>query len=321
MILFRLGLQKLIGVVLLTTTLTVVLCAKANAEIIKAKNTEVFFVGVLKWKSAELESFTDKNRIDLQLFNRLKALSQDDSAVFLKDEEATLSTIKSKLNEQLSKTKSGDTFVFYYCGHGWVDRGAGYLANYDAGDTNEECLSIKDIVKAFDEKFKGDKVLFLADCCSSGAFVKALKNSKFKSAVLTSATQRESSTDNWTFSRSVLDTLEGHPSADENKDGQITLLELGKYISSEMKQFEKQKGTVWFSDSLNTSEAFAPVLILNEPCPQTVKVRLDGEWKKAKMLGMENGKARIRWVEIGKDSVSDESLVDPADVRILKRIR
>lgn len=296
--------------------------ARAAASLGWSPSTlRLFVVGVLKWKSSDLEGFSVKNRCDQKLVKFFKNSGvPDDQIVYLNNEKATLPTIMTSLKDASSRAKPGDTLLFYYCGHGWIgDDNNGYLANYDAGETDKSCLAVKDVVTTLKSNFRGSQLLMLADCCCSGSIADALKaaNPPFKYAVLTSAVASEGSTENWTFSQSVLDTLTGHSFADQNKDAVITFDELGSYIKHEMKELEEQNATVYSGNGFDRNFVFSNVCDSSELVPKNVEVKYEGAWWKAKLLGVKDGQAKIHWVEIGWDSSDDDTSVPLSDVRSL----
>lgn len=284
-------------------------------------HTLVFIIGVLKWRSGELESFSSKNRRDAQLLQALiNAGVPKAQTKYLADSSATLPAIFSSLRSSLKNCPPQDTFVFYYCGHGWLDeKGKGFFANYDAGKTNADCLSVDQIVKEFNTYFKGSQAIFLADCCRSGVFVEALKSSKFKYAVLTAATSKQDSTGNWTFTQSIIDALQGHAFADENKDGQISFDELGKYCQEEMRVLEGQQATVACANNFDRSLIISDVKRKTESIPERVAVKYDSAWWMAKLLEKKNGKAKVHWLEIGWDAPADDEWVSLSNIRSLEQ--
>ncbi|MBX9720485.1 MAG: caspase family protein, partial [Candidatus Obscuribacterales bacterium] len=285
------------------------------------KHSQVFVVGVLNWKSGSLESFTAKNRRDAQLLQAfINAGVPKEQTKYLSDSNATLPAIFSALRASLKNCGPNDTYVFYYCGHGWLDeKGKGYFANYDVGASNKECLSVDKIVKEFDTYFKGSQAIFLADCCRSGVIADALKSSKFKYAVLTAATSEQDSTSNWTFTQSVVDAINGHCYADKNKDGKITFDELGKYCTDEMKVIEGQNATFSCGNTFDPALIVADVKSKAETTPKRVAVKYDGAWWLAKLLETKNGKGKVHWLEIGWDAPSDDEWVDLSTVKSIEQ--
>jgi Caspase domain/RNA binding activity-knot of a chromodomain len=214
-------------------------------------NTFVFMVGVLKWQSPSLNSFSDKNRKDEELYNLLLSKGvKKENAIFLKDSEATLININSKMKELLLKTNAQSTFLFYYAGHG-VRGGNGPVcfANYDYSSGNGfAAKTVGDQIKSL---FKGKQVWLLADCCYSGSLMDEAKKlgGTGKSVIAyTSSSSSNISTGNWTFSQTMIDCFTGLPVGDRNADGKITLGEVKSELFDAMKFREKQlSGTVFYN--------------------------------------------------------------------------
>ena len=94
------------------------------------------------------------------------------------------------------------------------------------------------------DNFKGKRVLFLADCCFSGGLAKAaegLNKAGYEAAYLTSANDEMVSTNNWTFTQTLIDALEGDTFADANADGVVTMDELAGDVQRAMESLERQK--------------------------------------------------------------------------------
>src|SRR5687768_4330773 len=83
------------------------------------EKTYAVVVGVLQWTDQYLASFEKRNRKDEELYNLLKTTGTEESnIIFLKDEQATLKSIKDAMKTILDKTTKGSHFIFYYAGHG-----------------------------------------------------------------------------------------------------------------------------------------------------------------------------------------------------------
>lgn len=285
-------------------------------------HTKVFVVGVLKYKSKDFDSFSIQNRRDRELVKQFMDLGvPKDKIVFLPNEKAKLQAIKTSLATSLKSCQPNDTFIFYYCGHGWLnDNYRGYFANYDAGDADESCLAIDDIVKIFKTNFHGAKALFLGDCCRSGALADALLESKcgLEFGALAAATSGEDSTGNWTFTQAVIDCFAGHNYADFNKDGVITFAELGTYVKDEMKLMEGQVASVVSGNGFDNQMKIANVVFRQEAIPERVEVRFEGDWWKAKLLERRGNRGLVQWFEIGWDAPEDDTWVPLKTVRALK---
>jgi len=93
-------------------------------------------------------------------------------------------------------------------------------------------------------RFKGARVLLLADCCYSGDLSEVAANSSplaFRLTALSSASSSNISTGNWTFTQNVIDALRGRAIFDLDYDGRITLAELRDEVRDAMKYREGQR--------------------------------------------------------------------------------
>jgi len=85
-----------------------------------------------------------------------------------------------------------------------------------------------DVADVVFDSFKGKRALLLADCCQSGGLVRQVQKRNHevptpRIAAVSSSSAREGSTENWTFTESFLDALEGKPWVDRAADGEVTL--------------------------------------------------------------------------------------------------
>jgi Caspase domain/RNA binding activity-knot of a chromodomain len=224
-----------------------------SPNVIDPANTYVFMAGVLKWQSPSLSSFNNRNRKDQELYDLL--LSQGikkENTIFLKDAEATLNTMTSKLKELLGKTNANSAFIFYYAGHG-VRGGNGPVcfANYDYNDAGSNGFKATTVSESINSLFKGKQVWLLADCCYSGSLLDEARtiSASGKSVVtFTSSSSCNISTGNWTFSQTMIDCFKGLGICDRNNDGIITLSEAKAELFDAMKYREKQlSGTVFYN--------------------------------------------------------------------------
>jgi hypothetical protein len=81
--------------------------------------------------------------------------------------------------------------------------------------------------------------------------VERLSERNVPSFSLTSATKATTSTGNWTFTQCVLDAFSGLPLMDINRDGAITLGELGTEVSNTMLHIEGQQSDFYSSGTDN----------------------------------------------------------------------
>jgi hypothetical protein len=215
---------------------------------LKPANTYVVIAGVLQWPGNVIPGFPTKNRKDEELHDvLLKSGVPAENMKLLLDEQATHSGVKRAIREVAAKANKDSLFVFYYCGHGLPHRTGGVcLANYDLkpGQPDLTGLLATDLTAMIRDNYKGKRVLFLADCCFSGGLGKAaegLNKAGYEAAYLTSANDAMVSTNNWTFTQTVIDAVTGDTFADANADGVVTLDELAGDVRKAMESLERQK--------------------------------------------------------------------------------
>ncbi len=209
------------------------------------EKTHALIVGVLEWKN-NLTPFPKRNRKDRELRDLLiKRGTPEQNITLLLDKEATLTKIRKALNHTLGKTTKDSTLIIYYDGHGWADGDDFCFANYEVRPNRKETAwSINELASSVSKNFKGHRAFFWADCCYSGGLqvlVKKLADKKVASFSLTSASTANTSTQNWTFTQSLIDGLSGAPLIDTNGDKLITLGELRAEVRDAMNHMEGQQ--------------------------------------------------------------------------------
>ena len=290
--------------------------------------TRAFAVGVLTFKqTSDWASFTPKGRRDVQMVEHLKHRGiAGDRITYLQDKQATADAVRDGLRQVVAAAGAGETLIVYYAGHGFLDKGQGYLAAYDTADAHATWLSMRDLVQIIEDGFHGERVLMFIDCCHSGRLAEDVTrrpHPRAAWAVFAASTSQNSSTGNWTFSQAVLDALSGNPLVDRNHDGRITAQEFADYIADEMTLFEEQLAAHAFTGGFDPQT----VLSVATPAPQSprygerVKVKYNKEWWNGRIMATKGQQALIRWVEIGFDTKSDDEWVDLSTVRPLKLVQ
>jgi len=255
-------------------------------------------IGVLKWQDPGFRSFSKVNRLDKKLHKALlsKGVPKGQLALLL-DKQATLKNITAAIKKQAQQASKNATFIFYYAGHGIKYRGTTYLSNYDIVQRQPQRngLSIPLLAKILRKYFRGKRILFLADACYSGGLNEAahtLAWSGFRSAVVTSATVRSISTGNWTYTQTLLAALKGNPFIDQDKNGQISLLELKKEICGAMKFRESQRcgvGLFGVSPQFTISKAtrqkpLSSSYLKQWPIASYISAFSRGKWRRARIV-------------------------------------
>lgn len=215
---------------------------------LKPAKTYVVIAGVLQWPGERISGFPTKNRKDEELYVTLRERGVPaENMKLLLDEQTTYSGVQRAIHEIGAKAEKDSLFIFYYCGHGTPHKAGGVcLANYDLKPGRDDLTGLlaTDLVKMISGSFKGKRVLFLADCCFAGGLAKAaegLKAAGFEAANLTSSDESMTSTNNWTYTQTVIDALAGDTFADANADGVVTLDELAGEVGKSMEALERQR--------------------------------------------------------------------------------
>jgi hypothetical protein len=218
-----------------------------RAEEWQPAETHAVIVGVLEW-NAGLTPYPKANRKDQELRDLLvRRGTRPENIAMLLDKAATLSAIKDAVVRTAKAAGPNSTLIIYYAGHGMPGPGDDYFfANYDLapGKLTDTGWSLKGLGETLAKEFKGKRVILWADCCFSGGLevvVERLSKSGIAAAALTSAGPANCSTNNWTFTQSIIDGLNGEPIIDANGDGKITLGELNVEVREAMKHREGQQ--------------------------------------------------------------------------------
>lgn len=209
--------------------------------------TYAVIVGVLKWQDTGLTTYSERFRKDKELYLLLiKKGVKPENILFLEDSHATLKNIKAGLKKIIARAGANSTFIFYYEGHGLNREGTYYFANYDIQTDNVEQtgFSVNFLTRYLYSHFKGKKAIFMGDCCYSGSLKivsEKLSSRGILSVTLTSSDANNTSTSNWTFTQSIIDSLSGNPLADRNRDGVITFGEMVEEAKDAMRFRERQR--------------------------------------------------------------------------------
>jgi hypothetical protein len=217
-----------------------------RAEELEPATTHAVIVGVLEWKGG-LQSYLKRNRKDQELRDLLVSRGTPAANIaLLIDQEAILPKIREAVTQTARACEPGSTLFLYYAGHGMpVGEGDYCFANYelDLDHVGATGWCMKELGETLAREFHGGRVLLCADCCFSGGLevvVERLHAAGIPAANVTSASCANTSTNNWTFTQSLLDGLRGDPLVDANDDGRITLGELDGEVCEAMRHLEGQ---------------------------------------------------------------------------------
>lgn len=148
-------------------------------------------------------------------------------------------SVNKAIEKFFAKTSRDDTVLFYYSGHGIMDK-SGRLY-FSTTDTNRNMLRSTAVSALFVNEVMNESrsknQIMLLDCCFSGAFARGLSDSRGRVVITSSSAFQlsyESKEENEAistsiFTRTMIDGLETGE-ADLNSDGKITCFELFNYI-------------------------------------------------------------------------------------------
>jgi hypothetical protein len=216
-----------------------------HAEEWEPARTHAVIVGVLEWQHG-LTPYSKRNRKDQELRDLLvKRGTPAENIQLLLDKDATLPKIRKAVADTLTRAEKGSTLIVYYAGHGWGAGNDYCFANYEVLPSKKDTAwSLKELGATLASDFKGERAFLWADCCFSGGMeviVDALAEKKVAAFALTSAGTANTSTNNWTFTQSIIDGIGGEALVDLNADGKITLAELHAEVREAMTHMEGQK--------------------------------------------------------------------------------
>ena len=260
-------------IVALVVTLLVLLVGVATAgekEHFDPSTAHAVIIGVLEFQDRSLGGWPAEKRKDQELHDTLLEMGVPAGNMsLLLDKDATLANIKKAVTEVSARAGKGSTFIFYYAGHGVKQPGGKtFFANYDiAGrDIGGTGLAVDTVGELLKANFKGKRVLLWADCCYSGALggvAAKLGAAGIPAASVTSADESNTSTNNWTFTMTVLHTLMGQGQADRNRDSKVTLAEMNMAVADSLKYRDSQK-------SGYSTHSVSPDLVFAEVAVETV---------------------------------------------------
>jgi hypothetical protein len=291
----------------------------------RPERTWLFVVGILQFKHGEMfGSFPQKGRRDAEVVDFFKSAGVPaGQVVYLTDKEATQERIETAFPVELKKMRPGDLLLLYYAGHGYkaTDGSDTYLAPYDAGDERVSGWSVHRIPKVIEQYAPKTSVLWLIDCCYSGAAADVIRQRKGPNSYgcVTSSAASEVSTGHWTFSDALLDALHGAAFVDLNHDGHTTLSEFAKHVDRDMTLGEEQVSSFAVSGGFNTEMVLANAKPLeNSRIGERVDVESQGTWYPARIIQVQGPEFTVHF--IGYDS-TDDVRVTGKQMRAIKPVQ
>lgn len=174
------------------------------------------------------------------------AAARVDTMIILLNEDATRDAVLDTYRELVAETKENDELIVYFAGHGGVrevhGNQEGYLLPHDADSTNiaRRGISLDDINKEVSYLPGQSPVLLILDACRSGNLFNSNQMSRaaeslgpnIRRLVSSEGSQDSQEGEQWrghgAFTYFLLNGLYGM--ADSNRDGNVTLAELGMWV-------------------------------------------------------------------------------------------
>ena len=243
------------------------LCAVAaeGATPWQPARTFVLNASITTWPAkAGLGSFPG-TRYDEVLVTQLKAAGVPaGNIVFLKDRAATRAAMREALQSLAARCGPGDTLIFCFQGHG--GRRVLYPYDYDPARNDETVFQMDELFPMLNKGWKGNRLFLIGDCCCSGSLHSVLQEFEqqrpdVRVAALASVAASNCSTGNWTFTEGLIRAFAGDPIIDRNRDGQLGMQEIERFLHDQMKFKEDQLA------SLTRSKSFEKDFILRAVKP------------------------------------------------------
>ena len=276
--------------------------AEAPRVVWDPARTVVFAAGLLRWARSDLyDGMSRVERRDQALIESLERRGVPRSRItFLRDEEATLAAAREGLRRAIDAAAGGDTFLFYWAGHGdRTEAGASYAVTYDAGDdTPSTCLGYDEIVRALEERGRMQHALLFADTCYSGALADAVmaRSGGPARAGFGASSASQTSTGAWTFTDAIIESFEGTAKADRDRDRVVRVSDLSRFVQEEMAfadgQLANVRETLAFPLAMELAAAAAP------PCArygERIEVLQDGTWWPATITGQPGAQLAVHY--------------------------
>jgi len=176
----------------------------------------------------------------------------------LKNREAAKPGIKKALAEMTRDVKPNDVFVFFIAGHGVLHGGLYAIVTHDfAGNLHQDCLITSNEVMEFSKDIKSLKQIFILDTCHAGGldtFIGGLYDARMSVLarnmglhMFASASSTQKALDgfkgkNGMFTYALLEGLDNNRSADADRDGRVSIYELGSYAKMLTVKYSRESG-------------------------------------------------------------------------------
>jgi hypothetical protein len=174
-----------------------------------------------------------------------------DEVIYLENEAATKSGIEGTLNELVNKVGPDDTVVVFFAGHGNTVEMAngsrmGYWVPFDGNMDQAIATGISmDTVRLLSQAIPARYLLYLIDACYSGLALRQMwpgEGEGFVRQIITAGRSGEEVVEiegHGIFTRLLLQAFDG--AADVNRDGRMSVSELGVFLQSEVSHQSHQE--------------------------------------------------------------------------------
>ena len=174
-----------------------------------------------------------------------------DEVIYLENEAATKSGIEGTLNELVNKVGPDDTVVVFFAGHGNTVEMAngsrmGYWIPFDGNMEQAIATGISmDTVRLLSQAIPARYLLYLIDACYSGLALRQMwpgEGEEFVRQIITAGRSGEEVVEiegHGIFTRLLLQAFDG--AADVNRDGRVSVSELGVFLQSEVSYQSRQE--------------------------------------------------------------------------------
>ncbi|MDI9570820.1 MAG: caspase family protein [Pseudomonadota bacterium] len=176
----------------------------------------------------------------------------------LKNGEATKSGIKTAIAEMTRAVKPNDVFLFFIAGHGVLHGGLYAIVTHDfGGSLHQDCLITSNEIMELSKDIKSLKQIFILDTCHAGGldtFIGGLYDARMSVLarnmglhMFASASSTQKALDgfkgkNGMFTYALLEALDNNRSVDANKDGRVSIYELGSYAKMLTIKYSRESG-------------------------------------------------------------------------------
>ena len=176
----------------------------------------------------------------------------------IKNGEATKTNILNRIQEISGAIKPNDVFVLFIAGHGVLQSGLYSIVTHDYnGNLGTDNLINSNEIMEISKNMKALTQIFILDTCHAGGldnFVSGLYDARmtvmarnmglhmFASASSTQEAMDGYKGKNGMFTYTLLAGLDNNRSADENRDGKVSIYELGSYAKEQTIRYSKETG-------------------------------------------------------------------------------